>query len=358
VKGDFKMDDYENKSNETQENANYGWKKTSPPAKQGAGKKIFYAVIGVLLICAGIYGLMSTIMSVSVVTVPVVTVHESLVINEDEAAVAVIEAFTGFDDAFTKQVFITTDGNTVLESQVPLSDLRVNNISISAAAAEVTINSHNSDSLDISIEMRGDVSYDVSIAGSTVVISYDGRFGRGFGNIFGNNEIDKLHIKVPQSYAGNFDIEFAAGRADVSEIRGNTLDIVMAAGEFNLHDISFDDFELEMAAGSLTGNNIAAADINIEMAAGVVSLIGDLGTTNCEAAAGSIVLDYFKMPDSITIDAVAGSADIFLPADSRFRLNNTSIIGGISNAFGSDTNASSEITISMAMGQAVIHKKP
>jgi DUF4097 and DUF4098 domain-containing protein YvlB len=240
----------------------------------------------------------------------------------------------------------------VLESQINLADFGIDTISISAAVADVFIWGHDSDELDISIEMHGDVTYDVTFSGNLVTISNDDRFSINLGRRIS----DQLFIKVPHSYKGDLTIQLAAGTADVSGVEGNRLNIEMTAGEFTLNDVNYNKFRLDLAAGSFDGYNISA-DIDINMTAGEVNLSGDLGNTTYKAAAGSVSLDYNKMPSSINVDAAVGSVDIFLPANSRFRLRNESIMGSTSNDFESFPDTANVISINMAMGQTNIHKK-
>ena len=354
----------DNSNNEQQENTGYGWRENGPPPpkSKGSGSKILFAVAGVLLIVGGVFGLaiaaIIPFMAVSVVS-PIVQSVVSPVVQSvsDTVTITAQEIVTASNSPFITQRFQNANGATVLESQVPLAEFNTNRISISAAAADVIIWGHDADTLDITIEMYNDITYDVTFAGGSVIIDNDDIFRKNLGKSLSKVKADKLLIKVPNSYTGDLSIELAAGKADVSGISGDRLTIEMAAGDFTIANLGYNTFRLEMAAGSLEGDNISADNLNINMTAGTVILSGDLGTTNCSAAAGSVSLDYNSMPSSIKIDAAAGSADIFLPADSQFRLRNSSVMGGLSNDFAIYPDSANEISIGMAMGQVKIHKK-
>lgn len=349
-------------NNGPHEDSGYGWRKSELSAhkRQDVLKRILIAAAGMLLIATGIFGVLGTIFGVSVtrpVEVPLTIQEISATVNHPSSSLFPQLPPESLEPpshaSFPQQRFHNMNGGTVLESQICLADMEINEISISATAAEIIIYSHDSDNLDISIEMHNDTSYDVSFVGLSVVIGNDDKFGKALGK----NKVDQLLIRVPYSYDGSFIIKLAAGRADVSDLSGRFLNIETAAGDFILRDISYDHFQIDMAAGVLAGHNISAKDVLINMTAGTASLAGNLGTTRCKATAGSVVLDYNTMPESINIEATAGAADIFLPKDSKFRLKHSSVMGSISSDFESYTDAASEISINMAMGQANIHMK-
>ena len=345
IKRRIYMDNFENE-NKPNENSGYGWKEDSPPAsKQRDFFRVLIAIVGVALIVSGVFGLLGTAVEVSV------TVEESAVANVQDVMVA-----TSNSTLISPPSPLSPDG-TVLTTRIPLAFLGIDEISIKAAAAEVMIYGHNSDYLYVTIEMYNDIQYEVIHSGSSVIIDNDDNLSSVFGRSLGRNNLDRIFITVPYSYRGSLATKFAAGRAELFGISGDSISIEMAAGDFMLHDISYDRFHLEMAAGSLKGDNISANNLDILMTAGTVSLSGDLGDTNCKTAAGSISLSYNAMPGSINIEAAAGSADIFLPEDSRFRLIDSSVMGSIASDFQSHADAESVISINMAMGQATIRRK-
>ncbi len=188
----------------------------------------------------------------------------------------------------------------LFERSMPLEDAE--KIKISYATPKIIILPTEGDELLLSETYR--TTKDKAIIteftrnGDTIVIKNDStgsknslligllRWGDGYER---ENRLPKIvQIQVPESFAGNLEIDVAAGDIEAQDFSGRKMDIDAAAGDVYLENIQ--------------------AEIQIDAAAGDIEIVKVNDSVEIDAAAGDIQIRQIKMPEFyFEADYLAGS---------------------------------------------------
>lgn len=160
-----------------------------------------------------------------------------------------------------------------------------------------------------------------------------------------------LDVYVPDNFSGRISVE-------------------TVSGNFDIRRLALEELRHKSISGNIEADNLYAKNINIEMTSGNTNLRDVKGNIAISSISGQVEIILNWLEDDINIKTVSGKTDIFLPAESEFDFNLSSISGNISNEFaalikysdskrleGSAGNGASEIIVNTISGNINLKKE-
>lgn len=127
---------------------------------------------------------------------------------------------------------------------------------------------------------------------------------------FGSKISSEVIITLPSSVE-ELDIEYGAGKLDISNIDINDFSLDSGAGKVNLKNVVSRDVELDTAAGELVIEDSEFTDLKLNMGAGKTTFNGLLlGDTKIDHGVGKLVFNLSG--EDYTIKANKGLGDIII----------------------------------------------
>ncbi|QOD43971.1 DUF4097 family beta strand repeat-containing protein [Clavibacter zhangzhiyongii] len=157
---------------------------------------------------------------------------------------------------------------------------------------------------------------------------------------FGSSPGAELVVQVPAGTGGagmDVDVSTAAGGIVVAgDFRD--VDVDSGAGEVRLSG-SVADLEVESGAGDLTADGLRVS-----------------GEVRATSGAGDTELDLATAPTSMRVETTAGEQRILLP-EGAYAITTETVMGQVSNAVGSDADATRRYVLSATMGDITVDRR-
>jgi DUF4097 and DUF4098 domain-containing protein YvlB len=191
----------------------------------------------------------------------------------------------------------------------------------------------------------------------------------------------KLDVTIPDSWAGDLDINNTSGRINTPELKGKeislstisgfisadkligenieinttsgTVDIgeVTASrmfrgsaisGKYSVNMIDSREVELNTTSGKIDLKNVLCDDIDVDSISGNIDIVMKKGSADIETASGKIKTQFLDEFEKIKVKSISGSVILSIPADSQFEVNISTISGSIKYGDFAMKNMSSE----------------
>lgn len=127
---------------------------------------------------------------------------------------------------------------------------------------------------------------------------------------FGSKISSEVIITIPSNIE-ELDIEYGAGKLDISDININDFSLDSGAGKVSLKNVVSSDANIDTGAGELVIEDSKFTDLKLNMGAGKTTFNGLLlGDTKIEQGVGELILNLSG--DDYTIKANKGLGDIII----------------------------------------------
>lgn len=272
----------------------------------------------------------------------------------------------GLDKVFDKDFETDTD----------LGERTTKHFEFIRAAKDIEINISSADTLieiadvdKIIVEYTGDNrrSIKANLDGDKLVVEEDINFVVTFINwSFGDDEAE-LKITLPRKEYDDVKLNAASGKIDINGLICNDFDANSASGNMN-YRIFANDIKISTLSGCVELTNCTdrrAKSLNmtstsgdhsvsgfmtdkfaLESMSGSISADGISGEGDIDITSGEIDLVYAQWDNELDIDAVSGSVDVTLPADSGVIVELSATSGGVDVDLTGETSGSATARLS------------
>lgn len=249
---------------------------------------------------------------------------------------------------------------------VPIAEIE--NISVSWVSGNVEIVPTKEDNIYVkessSRNLADDKKMVCAVNGSTLHIKFqeNNMFFFSFGFMH-----KSVHIEVPQKLfdalqnlsidttsadtsvtgisAKTFSVSSTSGKTSISSITADNGKFNSVSGEVTLNDVTAaSNISSDTTSGNFKGEKIKCAAYSGDSVSGQIYFEGETQDFDCDTTSGGIYLNSSTKVNAINCDTVSGDTTVFLPKDSEFTAELSSVSGNLQCSF-PGVNSGDEIKV-------------
>lgn len=144
----------------------------------------------------------------------------------------------------------------------------------------------------------------------------------------------RLEIKLPQNYNGSMKAKSISGGTVLNDGQFSSMELSSTSGGIKVNNVTVNSTaKLNSTSGSVNASNLKAHYLEAKSVSGSTNIFGDIkGDIVVGSVSGSVHLATTTLPP-IKASSVSGSVKITIPKDSAFKIDASSVSGGISCDF-------------------------
>nr|MBQ8244303.1 DUF4097 family beta strand repeat protein [Oscillospiraceae bacterium] len=218
---------------------------------------------------------------------------------------------------YLKTVESTTDSQ-ISSDDISLDARQIREIDIEWAAGDITIETADVDSIQISESEPAEPKYAMvwKQNNDTLTIRFceDTTLNFDFGISLRDVVSKDLTILVPVGW------------------ECDSLEINVASATLTVTNMVIKEVDFDGASGTSDFDNCIIDEMDLDTASGDVSFTGSLDILDCDAASASVTAVLENIPSRIDMDSMSGDLDLTLPENAGFKVS----MDGMSSEFNSD----------------------
>lgn len=157
-----------------------------------------------------------------------------------------------------------------------------------------------------------------------------------FGDIFRTSTSKTIVVKIPKrsAFIPYITVNTASAQIEIDNIDTDNLSVNSFSGGLTANDLNTENISIETVSGDIKMSNTSANEIQVNSVSGKININGNAEYIMLDSVSGDLDFSTNSTDTcSISVNTVSGSANIFLPENCGFKVNNSSVSGGVKSSF-------------------------